>query len=287
MILNRRILSSLVLLGLLTASAGPALAVDHPEFLAVGGQERQVEASGMDVRVNGVSIAGQASLQVVEETTYISLRAMTEALYPDAQVTWSGGTVSVTAQGLTLTAKTGERYLAANGRYLYVPEGIRVQNGVTLVPLTVLAKALGATVTRDTVTGALLIASGSGPIQSGETYYDSDAVYWLSHIINAESGNQPLEGKIAVGTVILNRVASPAYPNTIYGVIFQKNQFSPASSGSIYRQPNSESVIAAKLCLDGAREAEGCLYFNAVGLNCWASRNRTLVTTIGNHSFYQ
>lgn len=285
--MNRRILSSLLLLGLLTASSGHVLAVDHPEFLAVGGQERQVVASSMDILVNGVSVAEQASIQVIEETTYISLRTMTEALYPEAQISWTGNSVSVVASGLTLSARPGDKYLVANGRYLYVPEGIKTQGGVTLVPMATLAKALGASVTRDSLSGALVITSTGGPIQSGSQYYDADALYWLSHIINAESGNQPLEGKIAVGTVILNRVDNPIYPNTIYDVIFQKNQFSPARSGSIYREPNSESLIAAKLCLDGAREAGNSLYFNAVGLNCWASRNRTLVTTIGNHSFYQ
>ncbi|MPM79138.1 hypothetical protein SDC9_126170 [bioreactor metagenome] len=100
-----------------------------------------------------------------------------------------------------------------------------------------------------------------------------------------------MNGKVGVGSVILNRVASPLFPNTIYDVIFDARggsyQFSPARSGVINREPNAESTIAAKLCLDGAREAGGSLYFNAVGLSCWASRNRTLVTTIGNHSFYE
>ncbi|NCB07514.1 MAG: hypothetical protein EOM73_05065, partial [Bacteroidia bacterium] len=119
--------------------------------------------------------------------------------------------------------------------------------------------------------------------------YKSDSVYWLSRIISTESGNQPLAGKVAVGTVILNRVSSPLFPNTIYEVIFDHRggsyQFSPARSGSISREPNEQSVLAAKLCLDGAQEAGPSLYFNRAGITCWASRNRTLITTIGAHSF--
>ena len=120
----------------------------------------------------------------------------------------------------------------------------------------------------------------------GETFYQEDELYWLSHIIYAESGNQPMAGRIAVGNVIMNRVEDSRFPNTIYGVIFQKNQFSPAQSGSIYREPSEESIIAAKLVLDGAEVMEDALYFNRAGLSCWASRNRSLIATIGNHSFY-
>ena len=52
--------------------------------------------------------------------------------------------------------------------------------------------------------------------------YNEDDVYWLSRIISAESRGEPLEGQIAVGNVVLNRVRSSAYPNTIYGVIFDR-----------------------------------------------------------------
>jgi len=113
-------------------------------------------------------------------------------------------------------------------------------------------------------------------------------VYWLSRIIYAESGNQSLDGKIAVGNVVLNRVASPRFPNTVYEVIFQRNQFTPAMTGSINRTPSAESVIAAKLCLDGANTAGDALYFVNPNMSpySWASRNRPYVATIGAHAFF-
>lgn len=107
----------------------------------------------------------------------------------------------------------------------------------------------------DGTQSTIQITSGSGPILSGEQAYQADVVYWLSRIIYAESGNQPLDGKIAVGNVVLNRVASPRFPNSVYEVIFQRNQFTPAANGSINRTPSAESVVAAKLCLDGANTA--------------------------------
>ena len=107
------------------------------------------------------------------------------------------------------------------------------------------------------------------------------SLYWLSRIIYAESGNQILEGKIAVGNVVMNRVNSPKFPDNIYDVLYQKNQFSPASSGSLKRTPNAESVIAAKLVLEGVEIVPGALFFNRAGMACYASRNRAYLTTIG------
>ena len=139
-----------------------------------------------------------------------------------------------------------------------------------------------------TATSTITIAAGSGPIASGDSFYNSTDLYWLSRIIYAESGNQPLEGKIAVGNVVLNRVASSLFPNSVYDVIFQRNQFTPASSGSINRVPSEDAVIAAKLCLDGANTADNALYFvnPKASPNSWASRNCTYVATIGAHAFF-
>lgn len=121
---------------------------------------------------------------------------------------------------------------------------------------------------------------------------DSDAVYWLSRIISAESQGEPLEGKIAVGNVVLNRVKSSEFPNTIYGVIFDDRwggQFEPVRNGTIYQTPTEESVEAAKLCLAGTNVVGDSLYFLAPALaqNFWIVENREYVTTIGCHEFYR
>ncbi|NLA88049.1 MAG: copper amine oxidase, partial [Clostridiales bacterium] len=89
---------------------------------------------------------------------------------------------------------------------LYTAYGVKAENGSILVPVRVLAKALGASVGWDGSHGLITIKRGGGAIQSGDSFYDSDAVLWLSRIIHAESEMEPLTGKIAVGNVILNRV---------------------------------------------------------------------------------
>ncbi len=238
------------------------------------------------VRVNGLPITQDPKFTAVNGVSYVSLRAICQAVLPEATVTWDSHMATVSLPGvLTLTAVPGMDYVIANDRYLYLPEKVQTASGAVLLPLDTLMKALDATCVWRT-DGTLDIATGSGGITPGSAYYNADDLYWLSHIINAESGNQPLSGKIAVGNVILNRVKDSRFPNSIYSVVFQRNQFTPAATGSIYKNPNAESVLAAKLCLDGGTVLPTALYFNQKGLNCWASRNRTYVTTIAGHSFY-
>lgn len=248
-------------------------------------------ASAADLKVDGVTVQSDVSPQVIHGSTYVSLRSVTEAVRSDANVFWEGKAVA-RANGLTITARPGDKYLEANGRALYVDNGIRVESGRTLVPVRTLAKALDAQVHWDAATGDVNIQSGSGAIASGDAHYNQDDLYWLSRIISAESQGEPLVGKIAVGNVILNRVRNNEFPGTIYGVIFDDRwggQFTPVRNGTIYQEPTAESVIAAKLCLDGANTAGGSIYFlaPAIASNHWVMDNRPYVTTIGNHWFYR
>ena len=256
--------------------------------ITLGGQALAAE-SGVNFTINGTPVETAIVSQVVDRTTYVSYWPIVQALYPEATAVWANGQAEIRAEGLELNIKPGAQYIECNGRYLYVSEGVKTQGQNILVPVRILGQALGAWVSWDSETDTVVIqATGNGPIASGDEVYQEDVVYWLSRIINAESGNQPLEGKIAVGNVVLNRVASPRFPDTVYEVIFQRNQFTPASNGSINKTPNAESVIAAKLCLEGANTAGNALYFvdPYVSPCSWASRNRPYVATIGAHAFF-
>lgn len=259
--------------------------------------------------VNGVPVPAEG-YQNIQGTNYITIWAMMAIVDPEAEVQEDNGTVTVSAAALSqmvdgegdtanaivdtlsFKASAGISYVEANDRCLYVAAGNQLVNGCVAVPVRVMAQVFNMSVRVDGSTGVAYLdhQAGFAPyLQSGDSYYDSDSLYWLSRIISAESGNQPLNGKIAVGNVIMNRVndTSGSWPNTIEDVIFQKNQFTPAASGSIYKTPNAQSVIAAKLVLEGVQVLPTAKFFNAASLkNTWAARNRPYICTIGGHAFY-
>ena len=248
-------------------------------------------ASAADVlSVNGRNLWSQAQARLVEGgTTYVSLRTVAEALAPGVEVSWEDGTAWVRGDGVVLSARPGDQWLTVNGRALYIPYQVRLENGRTMVPVRALAQALGGQVDWSWAAGVTL-TRGSG--EPGPAPYTEEDLYWMSRIISAESRGEPLLGKLAVGTVVLNRVQSEEFPDTIHDVIFDRKwgvQFAPVANGSVYMEPTAESVLAAKLVLDGARAAGDSLYFLAPELtdNHWIMENQSHVTTIGCHWFYK
>ncbi len=247
-------------------------------------------SSWVSVYIDGEKYDGIT--QVRSNTTYVGIRAFSSEMDKDANISYSSSTRTLTVKTnkLTLICKDGASYIEANGRYIYTDAPIYMSNGRMYAPVIALAKAFGAKISwLDSISG-FKITRGTGGIESRS--FREDEVFWLARIIQAESGGEPMKGKIAVGNVILNRVRSKDYPNTIYGVIFDRRygvQFSPVSNGTIYNTPSNESIIAAKICLEGYSVSTEILYFvnPKVAPNSWASKNRPYFDTIGNHAFYE
>ncbi len=120
------------------------------------------------------------------------------------------------------------------------------------------------------------------------TKHDYD---WFVKIIEAEAGGESLQGKVAVGSVVLNRVMHKQYPDTITDVIFQRvkhvYQFSPVADGRIYQViPSSDSYKAAKMALKGMDPTEGALFFyNPTTARSKWIRTRVVIAEIGRHHF--
>lgn len=248
-----------------------------------------VSASAATLNVSGRNLWQDSMARVINDTTYVSLRAVAGYLAPDAQVSWKEGAARIEGAGVSVLAVPGQNWLTVNERVLYIPDGVRVDDGCVLVPIRVLAEALGGDVDWSRESGVTL-TRGSGRPDAAP--YTEDDLYWMARIISAESRGEPLLGKLAVGTVVLNRVASKEFPDTIYDVIFDREwgvQFTPVANGTVYNEPTEESILAAKMVLDGARAAGDSLYFLAPELtnNHWIMENREYVTTIGCHWFYR
>lgn len=185
----------------------------------------------------------------------------------------------------------GSRMIEAAGRVFYTAEPIRNISDRLFVPIRPIAKALSLDLWWDHDSRTVVLRSTGKTLASAESYYNQNDLYWLARIISAEAAGESLEGQIAVGNVVLNRVASPSYPGTVYGVIFDRVggvQFSPVSMGTIYKTPSALSVKAAKICLEGYSISENILFFMnpRIATNNWISKNRPFAFRIGNHDFY-
>lgn len=227
---------------------------------------------------------------VMNGITYLPLRAVASSLGLSVSYNSSARTMTVSGNGLYLTATDGGFVTYANDRPLFSfsPNTV-MSNGRMYIPASALTKALGMSFT---VSGGEVILGGSlRPLTPASKFYREDEVLWLARIITAEAGGESLLGQIAVGDVILNRVRSDSFPNTIYGVIFDRKwgiQFSPVANGTIYNTPTYTATLAAKICLEGTSLSDNAMYFlnPALSTSSWIVNNRPYAYTIGNHYFF-
>ena len=115
---------------------------------------------------------------------------------------------------------------------------------------------------------------------------NSSDINLLSRIIYSESRGEPYAGQVAVGAVVLNRVKSSSFPNSIAGVIYQSGAFDAVSDGQINLTPNSTAKKAAQDALNGWDPSYGAIYyFNpSTATNKWIW-SRPMTVTIGKHRF--
>jgi N-acetylmuramoyl-L-alanine amidase len=241
-----------------------------------------VIVGGKTLSVKGLEING---------VSYIPFRQAASAIYGSSYSYDSKTKTAVMrAGGLEIIAGDGCYVTYANDRVLFsTTPNVIMSDGRMYIPASVFAKAVGMSVSDD---GRTLSISGSyAPILHASKFYREDEVFWLARIIHAESRGEALIGQIAVGNVVLNRVRSAYYPNTIYGVIFDRKygvQFSPILDGSIYNTPGFTATLAAKIALEGVDVTDGAFFFLNVKLatSSWIPLNRGYAFTIGNHDFY-
>lgn len=112
---------------------------------------------------------------------------------------------------------------------------------------------------------------------------DADTTLLLAALIQCEAGGEPYEGQLAVGAVVMNRVRSAAYPDTIHGVIYASGQFTPAQSGKVNRVLESGKIKQS--CIDAATEAISGVS-NVGDLTHFRRNNGRSGLVIGNHVFY-
>lgn len=228
---------------------------------------------------------------LINDTTYIPLRALSEVA--GATVTFDSRTreARVTMAGLDMRVADKSYVVYANERPIAsaMPAMI-LSDGRMYVPIRSIAKVLSLTV-EWRASREVILEGEPTPLAHANDFYVSDEVYWLSRVISAEAQGESLLGQIAVGNVVQNRVKSQDFPNTIWGVIFDRKhgvQFSPVANGSIYREPTYTATLAAKICLEGLNVNKGVLFFMepTKSTSSWIANNRQYAFTVENHNFF-
>lgn len=270
-------------------------------------------AKGMTI--NGKQVASMPLLNV-NGVPYCAVKFFFESVLTSPKVYWAnkGSNVSGTTaygESLALFAQPGTQYMQVNGQSIYVPNGIKMYDGYTMAPIEQLAAVFqgsvcsydwGVNLYQVTTGGYLTVTAYQQPAAAAATayqqpaadtayyqpagYYDAQTLDLIARIINSEAGSMSLEGKVSVGNVIMNRVNSSEFPNTVYGVIYQPNQFTVVNTNRFYANPSEQSVTAAKMVLDGVNYVPGAVFYNVSGLNSWASRNRPYLMSFAGHDFY-
>lgn len=213
-------------------------------------------------------------------------------------MSWSedNGTLTLSVPGAVLTGHKDDGYFEADGRYIYAPDGWLVKGDVLYLPSDAVERLFGVKINVSEKRDRLELSTDKLAVISGganyyELNYDAELLYWLPQIINAEAKFEPLAGQIGVGNVVMNRLSSPDFPDTIFEVIYDTEhtvQFEPISTGGIFQEPTEQATIAAYLCLEGYSTVGGSLYFvNPDYGSGWFDSSLELVETIGHHNFYK
>ena len=183
------------------------------------------------------------------------------------------------------TVKKVQQKLKNWGYYSGSVDGIYGKN--TVVAVKLFQKKNGLTV--DGIAGtktlaAMGITSSGSQSQSG-SYSDSD-VALLARLIYGEARGESYVGQVAVGAVVMNRIKSASFPNTMAGVIYQSYAFTAVNDGQINLTPNATAKKAAQDAMNGWDPTYGAIYYYnpAIATSSWIFSRKTTVT-IGNHVF--
>ena len=220
--------------------------------------------------------------------TYVSLESVAGIIgyTTSAEFDLETNTLTFMVEDISITVTRGDNYITANGRCIYLPKGYESIEGVAVFPIEAVAKIFKLSAVLDPDSGSYdLNTVNKAILESAEEFYDEEELMWMGRIITAEAGNQCLEGQIAVGNVVLNRAESPRFADTVKGVIFQAGQFEPVERGAIYIEPFEQSVIAAKLALEGYNVVGDALYFQQSAYGEMAHYG-SFIKQIGVHYFF-
>lgn len=134
---------------------------------------------------------------------------------------------------------------------------------------------------------ALGMQSSSGSSASSGSNTNGN-LYLLARLVYGEARGEPYKGQVAVAAVVLNRLKSSKFPNSVSGVIYQSGAFSVVSDGQINLTPDETAIKAARDAMNGYDPTNGCLYYyNPVKTTNKWMLSKPVLLRIGNHAFFK
>lgn len=266
---------------------------DVAEIVEVGEEWTHIVSGNVDGYVkNEYCVAGQDALEYASANLEKKAEIQTNGLRVRSEADAESSVITAVSSGETLKvdtdAETSDEWVAVkyDGKTAYVSaeyvtteyavgEAITIKEEKEAQAKAAAEAAAAAAKTRQ--------VTGAQKVQNAAVEASVDDVTLLAALIQCEAGNEPYEGQLAVGAVVMNRVRSGAFPGSVYGVIYQNGQFPPAAkgmvAGNISRGPKASCIQAAQEALSGVDNTAGALYFKR------ASSGHAGVV-IGNHVFY-
>lgn len=192
-------------------------------------------------------------------------------------------TTSTSTKGDVVSVKTYQQKLKSWGYYTGAVDGVKGAKTVSAVKSFQRKNGL----TADGIVGnATAKAMGISVSAGTNSSYTNNDTYLLAKAVYSEARGEPYVGQVAIAAVILNRVKSSAFPNTVAGVIYQPWAFTAVHDGQFELEPNATAYQAARDALNGWDPTYGSIYYYnpRTATNTWI-RSRKVTTTIGKHVF--
>lgn len=192
-------------------------------------------------------------------------------------------TTSTGIKGDVVSVKTYQQKLKSWGYYTGAVDGVKGAKTVSAVKTFQRKNGL----TADGIVGNATAKAMGISVRAGtNSSYTNNDTYLLAKAVYSEARGEPYVGQVAIAAVILNRVKSSAFPNTVAGVIYQPWAFTAVHDGQFELEPNATAYQAARDALNGWDPTYGSIYYYnpRTATNTWI-RSRKVTTTIGKHVF--
>ncbi len=246
----------------------------------------------VDIDINGSFIKCIEKPILIDGTSYIPLRAFSDAIGGITEWNQPEMAATLTKDGHSFVFYTDKSYCLIDGEEKSF-HSVLYRN-LTFVPVRAISETLGYDVLWDDfyLTVKMIAPGVEVPENLKDASYTYDDILYLGKIIYVESGAQPFKGMLAIGGVVMNRVESSLFPGSIKEVIFDTKygvQFPPAHTDIINVTPSWACMVAAKCALGGVKVVGNSLYFVSAksASSSWVGRNRPYCTTIHGVAFYE